>query len=110
MTSAPLSRASWIAIRPTPGCAGDEHAFTEYEPADLECPQRRHPRGGQRGGLRVGYMCPFCVRDGVSVETTGQSEPEHRGKVRRARFRALLTLQALCAYLSDPVSFSRVVT
>ncbi len=37
------------------GRAGDQHALAEYEAGDLERPQRRHPGGGQRGGLRVGH-------------------------------------------------------
>ncbi len=36
--------------------AGDQHALAEYEADDLERPQRRQTGGGQRGGLRVGYL------------------------------------------------------
>jgi len=37
------------------GCTRDQHALAEHQASDLECSQRRHTGGGQRGGLRVGY-------------------------------------------------------
>lgn len=56
VTRAPLSRASWVAIRPTPPVARvTQDALAEYEPRELERSQRRQAGGGERGGMRVGH-------------------------------------------------------